>query len=76
MTETSVDLIDAVRRACLVSADKAMRAGGYAPQPQSLRTRRGDSLARTAYPINIVCGFPGSSEGQTIKAPALVCWSP
>jgi hypothetical protein len=29
-----------------------------------------------AYPINIVCGFPGSNEGQTIKAPALVRWSP
>jgi len=34
MTETSVDLIDAVKRACLVAADKAMRAGGYVPQPQ------------------------------------------
>ena len=34
MTETSVDLIDAVKHACLVAADKAMRAGGYVPQPQ------------------------------------------
>ncbi len=34
MTETSVDLIDAVRHACLVAADEALRAGGYVPQPQ------------------------------------------
>jgi hypothetical protein len=34
VTETAVDLIDAVRNACLVAADKAMRAGGYVPQPQ------------------------------------------
>jgi hypothetical protein len=34
MTETSVDLIDAVKRACLVAADKAMRAGGFVPEPQ------------------------------------------
>jgi hypothetical protein len=34
VTETAVDLIDAVRNACLVAADKAMRAGGYVPEPQ------------------------------------------
>jgi hypothetical protein len=34
MTETAVDLIDAVEKACLVAADKAMRAGGFVPQPQ------------------------------------------
>jgi hypothetical protein len=33
MTETSVDLIDAVKRACLVAADTAMRAGGFVPEP-------------------------------------------
>jgi hypothetical protein len=34
MTETAVDVIDVVERACLVAADKAMRAGGFVPQPQ------------------------------------------
>ena len=34
MTETSVDLIDTVRHACLSAADTAMRAGGFVPQPQ------------------------------------------
>ena len=34
MTETTVDVIDAVERACLVAADEAARAGGFVPQPQ------------------------------------------
>ena len=34
MTGTTVDVIDAVERACLAAADKVMRAGGFVPQPQ------------------------------------------
>ena len=34
MTGTTVDVIDVVERACLAAADKAMRAGGFVPQPQ------------------------------------------
>ena len=34
MTEVTVDVIDMVERVCLAAADKAMRAGGFVPQPQ------------------------------------------
>jgi hypothetical protein len=34
MTEATVDMIETVEKACLAAADKAMRAGGFVPEPQ------------------------------------------
>jgi len=34
MTDTAVDVISAVERACLAGADASIRTGGFVPQPQ------------------------------------------